>query len=418
MEKNRTCTAGNFPKFLLLWLGQFVSAIGGGLTSFGLGVYVFDQTGSAASMSLVTLLGFLPGLLLSVPAGVLADRCDRRVLMMIGDGCSAVGIFYIFLAMQNGEASLVQICVGVCISSVFSSLLDPAYRATISDILTQEEFSKASGLMGLAGSARYLFAPVIAGALLVFYDIRLLLVIDIGTFFLTVASTAAVKRGIPKKRLKEDVSKEKFIESMKEGWRAVHTEKGVFGLILISSVITLFMGVFEVLSEPLILSFADAKTLGTAETVCAAGMMLTGIFLGVHGIQKNFTGKLGGSLALAGVVMFCFGLWENIILLSVFGFLFFATLPVANNCLDYLVRTNIPDALQGRAWGFIGFLSQMGYAVAYALSGICADTAAASLGITVGRGAAILVSVSGILLIAAALSIFSIKEIRLLEKAE
>ncbi|MBR6376226.1 MAG: MFS transporter, partial [Oscillospiraceae bacterium] len=65
MKENR-----NVRKFLLLWSGELISAIGGGLTCFGLGVYIFRQTGSAASMALVTLLGFLPILLLSVPAGV------------------------------------------------------------------------------------------------------------------------------------------------------------------------------------------------------------------------------------------------------------------------------------------------------------------------------------------------------------
>ncbi len=67
----------NFKRFILLWMGQLISAIGGGLTSFGLGVYVFEKTGSAAGMALVTLLGFLPTLLLSVPAGVLADRYEN-----------------------------------------------------------------------------------------------------------------------------------------------------------------------------------------------------------------------------------------------------------------------------------------------------------------------------------------------------
>ena len=110
----------NFRKFLLLWSGELISSIGGGLTSFGLGVYIFQQTGSAASMALVTLLGFLPTLLLSVPAGVLADRYDRRLLMMIGDGCSAIGILYILICMMNGGASLAQICIGVFVSAFFS----------------------------------------------------------------------------------------------------------------------------------------------------------------------------------------------------------------------------------------------------------------------------------------------------------
>ncbi len=130
----------NFSKFILLWSGELISSIGGGLTSFGLGVYVFAQTGSAASMALVTLLGFLPTLLLSVPAGVLADRYDRRLLMMIGDGCSALGIIYILICMLRGGATLMQICVGVFISSVFSALLEPSFRATITDLLTEEEY--------------------------------------------------------------------------------------------------------------------------------------------------------------------------------------------------------------------------------------------------------------------------------------
>ena len=79
--KNRS----NYPRFMLLWAGSMISQIGGGLTSFGLGVYIFNRTGSAAQMALVTLLGFLPTLLLSVPAGVLADMFDRRVLIMIRD---------------------------------------------------------------------------------------------------------------------------------------------------------------------------------------------------------------------------------------------------------------------------------------------------------------------------------------------
>lgn len=190
----------NFNRFLLLWAGELVSSIGGGLTSFGLGVYVFGHTGSAKDMALVTLLAFLPTLLLSVPAGVLADRYDRRLLMMLGDGCSAVGILFILFCMLSGEASLAEICIGVTISSVFSSLLEPSYRATVTDLLDAEEYSRASGMVSLAGSARYLISPVLAGVLLTVSDIRLLLLLDIGTFFLTVICTGVVRKGLEAKK--------------------------------------------------------------------------------------------------------------------------------------------------------------------------------------------------------------------------
>ena len=408
-------TKSNFPKFLLLWTGELISSIGGGLTSFGLGVYIFQMTGSAASMALVTLLGFLPTLLLSVPAGVLADRYDRRLLMMVGDGCSALGVVFILICMIRGGASLIQICIGVSVSAVFSALLEPSFRATITDLLTEDEYSKASGLVSLAGSARYLFSPVIAGFLLTVSDVSLLLVIDICTFILTVISAAVVRRGIAGK---EAGAKEAFLQSLKEGWNILNAKKGILKLVLISSAITLFMGAFQILAEPLILSFADARTLGIAETVCACGMLASGIVLGVKGIKKNYVGILSLSLALSGVFMLGFGLVENIFIICIFGFLFFAALPFANNCLDYLMRTNIPAEAQGRAWGLIGFLSQLGYVAAYAVSGAAADAIGKVSGRGVGRGAAGVVLISGICLAVVSASIQLSRSIRELEKKE
>lgn len=403
----------NFKKFLLLWAGEFVSGIGGGLTSFGLGVYVFDQTKSAAAMALVTLLAFLPTVLFSVPAGVLADRYDRRTLMMVGDGFSAIGILYILVCMMRGKAGLVEICIGVTISSIFSALLVPAYNATITDLLDPEEYSKASGIVNLAGSARYLISPILAGALLAVSDIRLLLVIDICTFFLTVICTGVVRKGLEAKESKE---KEPFFQSMKMGWKAITEKRGIFLIILISALITCFMGAFQILAEPLILDFADSATLGVGETVCASGMLVSCLFLGAKGIKKGFVKILSISLALAGVGMIVFGLKENIYLICTAGFLFFAMLPFANNCLDYLVRINIAEELQGRAWGLIGFISQMGFVVAYALAGILADGIAVKSGLSVGRGAAIVVIISGVLLVLTAPGVFLTKSIRGLEE--
>lgn len=405
----------NFGKFILLWTGELISSIGGGLTSFGLGVYIFNQTGSAAGMAVVTLLGFLPTLLFSIPAGVLADRYDRRLLMIIGDGCSALGIIYILICMMRGETALWQICIGIFVSATFSALLEPAFRATITDLLTKDEYSKASGLVSLAGSARYLFSPILAGFLLSISDVKLLLVIDICTFFLTVICTAVVRKSIT---AKIDLKPEPFFKSMKDGWEAVHGNKGVLALIMLSSAVTMFMGMFQILAEPLILSFQDARTLGIAETICATGMLVTGIVLGICGIKRKHVRILVLSFLVAGLCMTGFGLFENMILICMFGFGFFVALPFANNCLDYLVRINIADEVQGRAWGMIGFLSQVGYVVAYAISGIAADKLGEFTQAGVGRGAAMVVRIAGICLMLVAVICSLSASIRGLEKID
>lgn len=412
MKAEKGTTPSHFNKFLLLWSGQLISAIGGGLTSFGLGVYVFHQTGSAAGMALVTLLAFLPTLLLSVPAGVLADRYDRRLLMMLGDGLSAIGILYILVCMLRGGAALYQICIGVVVSSVFSSLLEPAYRATVTDLLTKEEYSKASGMVSIAGSARYLISPLLAGLLLAVSDMKLLLILDICTFFLTVITTGLVKRGLA---VKAAEARESFVESLRGGWRAVTQKKGVVILILVSAVLTCFMGAFQILAEPLLLDFTSSTVLGIAETVCACGMLVSSLLLGLRGIKKGYVKVLCLSLFLAGIAMVVFGLKENIYLIGTAGFCFFATLPFANSCLDYLVRTNIAGDLQGRAWGLIGFLSQIGYVVAYGTAGLLADGIAEGMQVGVGRGAAAVIILSGILLAAAAAVLYRIKAVKELE---
>ena len=405
----------NYKKFLLLWAGELVSSIGGGLTSFGLGIYIFQKTGNASGMAFMTLLAFLPGLLLKVPAGVLADRYDRRLLMMIGDGFSGLGVLYILICMMNGGASVWQIYLGVIISSVFSALLEPAYTATITDLLTKEQYSKANGLVSMAGSSRYLFSPILAGFILAFSDIKVILIIDICTFFLTIISAAVVRKNIATNKIEE---RKPFLASMKEGWDVIAKKKGLFLLIIITSAITMFMGVFQVLGEPFILSFADSKTLGIVETVAASGMLVMSIILGIRGIKKNFVKMLCIGLFISGIGMALFGVFDNVYVICIFGFVFFAALPIANNSLDYLARTNIPEEFQGRAWGVIGFISQLGYVLAYAFSGITADAVGSVTGGGVGRGASLTIIFSGIGLSVIALMTVRVKRLYTLENSE
>ncbi len=405
--------SAGYRKFLLLWTGELISSIGSGLTAFGLGVYVFRQTGSAAGMGLVTLLGFLPTLLLGVPAGILADRYDRRVLMMVGDGLSAVGVLYILCCMRNGGATLAQICTGVFISAVFSALLEPSYKATVTDLLSEEEFSRAGGLISVAGSARYLFAPVAAGFLLEAKGVEILLLLDIGTFLLTVAAAASVRKSIAKAAAGSEPFRKGEIA---QGWKAIRERKGVLLLACISSGITLLLGILQILIKPLALSFADPKALGVIETVSACGMLASGLYLGIRGIRKHYVRVLALSVALSGIFMAGIGLFPGTVLMCVFGFLFFATLPLSNNCLDYLTRTNIPNEVQGRAFGLLGFISQIGYAAAYAAAGAAADGIAKILGTGTGRACGILVVSAGILLFAIAAVIPKSMAIRELEK--
>lgn len=348
--------------------------------------------------------------------------------MILGDSLSAIGLIYILVCMLKGGAAIWQICIGVTISSVFSTLMDPAYKATVTDLLTEEEYSKASGLVQVAGSSKYLFSPIIAGFLLTVSDIKFLLILDICTFFVTVLVTTFVRKGLASKKTQSTCS---FISQFKDGWQAITENKGIFILVILSSLLTFFMAFIQTLSTPMILSFSKASVLGVCETICGVGMLIASLIIGIITIKKGYVKILTISLFLNGIFMALFGLRENIILITIAGFLFFATLPFANTCLDLLIRTNVKNELQGRVWGLIGLISQLGYVIAYAVvgpladyvftpmlveGGVLADSVGKAIGVGTGRGTGLLIIIAGLLLSITALVLYGVKSVRRLDK--
>ncbi|UNK20691.1 MFS transporter [Paenibacillus sp. N3/727] len=418
----------SFGNFLVLWTGEWVSSIGSGLTAFALGIYVYQMTQTATSVALLTLCAFLPSIVLSPIGGVLADRFDRRLMMIVGDLFSAFGLIFILMAMLSGDPALWQIYFGVTFSSVFVSLLEPAYKATITDLLTEEQFAKASGLVQLAASSKYLLSPVIAGILLRLMDIKSILIIDISTFLVTMLAVLAVKRNL------QVVHKTKvhqpFVKDLKEGWHVLASAKGVLQLIVILSIITFYVGFLQTLFTPMLLPLTDSKTLGTVLSVSATGMLIGSLMIGIFSINNKYAHVLAIGLGFAGLFFSLVGLTTNIYFIAGAGFLFFAALPFINTSADVMIRRKIPNETQGRAWGIIGILSQLGYVAAYAMAGFLADhvfnpllreggilasTVGEVIGTGEGRGIGLLFIVSGILIVILALVIPRIRSIRTLE---
>ena len=419
----------SFGRFMVLWAADFYANIASGLTAFALGIYMFEMTGTATSVALTVLFAFLPAMLLNPVAGVLADRFDRRLMMVIGDGCSALGLLYILICIMAGHVSEWQVYLGVGINSVFIALLEPAFKATITDLLTKEQFAKASGLVQMAGSAKFLLSPFIAGFLLTFTDIRAILIIDITTIAVTIPVTILIKKQIAV--VKTQRGNQGFFKDFADGWRVISSNKGLLLTILIISLVTFYMGFLQTLYTPLMLTITDAKTLGIVESVSAVGMLVSSILLGVFTITRKYVNQLVVGLSFTGIFIALLGLTTNVFIIAISGFLFFAALPFINTSADVLTRSNIPDDKQGRAWGLIGILSQFGFVIAYAVSGLLADhvfnpllvengslasTVGRIVGVGSGRGIGFMLVISGIMLMVIAVILGRIRSIRTLEE--
>ena len=356
--------------FYKLWLGELISNIGSGMTAFALSVYIYEKTGSVSYVSLITLLSFMPSIILSPIGGLLADRYDRRLLMIIGDLFSGLGLVYILWNIQAGEKSIVPIFVGITFSSIFTSLLEPSYRATLTDILEEENYAKASGLIQAAGSAKYLISPVIAGMILSVADIRVILLLDILTFITTCLMIFLVRKSMNSET--QNYKKDSF-KGLLEGLFIIKENKGVYSLVIIMFFVCFFMGFIQILIRPMILALSSVKTAGMMESLCAAGLLIGSLWIGIAGIKKNYSKILAVASFFCGIFMSMTGVNKNLAIIGISTFLFFSTLPFMNSCADVLVRVSVPNELQGRVWGLISLITQMGTVTAYIISGVMAD---------------------------------------------
>ena len=356
--------------FYKLWLGELISNIGSGMTAFALSVYVYEKTGSVSYISLITLLSFMPSIILSPIGGLLADRYDRRLLMIIGDLFSGLGLIYILWNIQAGEKSIVPIFLGITFSSIFTSLLEPSYRATLTDILDEENYAKASGLIQAAGSAKYLISPVIAGMILSVADIRVILLLDILTFITTCLMIFLVRKSMNSET--QNYKKDSF-KGLLEGLFIIKENRGVYFLVIIMFFVCFFMGFIQILIRPMILALSSVKTAGMMESLCAAGLLIGSLWIGIAGIKKNYSKILAVACFFCGIFMSMTGVNENLAIIGISTFLFFSTLPFMNSCADVLVRVSVPNELQGRVWGLISLITQMGTVTAYIISGVMAD---------------------------------------------
>ncbi len=418
-----------FKYFIFIWIGQLISSIGSGMSAFALAVYVFQIEQSATSVSLVTLFAFLPTVLLSPVSGVLADKYDRRLLMIIGDGLSALGLIFILICYIQNNLSLFIILMGLLFSSVWSSLLDPAYKATVSDLLESDEYSKASGLIQLSGAAKYLISPLLAGLFLVKFDLSFILMIDICTIVVTVIIVVIVRKSFSKK-LTYNKNNDSIIKLFREGWEVLKHRQAILLLIVILSITTFFIGTIQTLYTPFLLSLTSVLNLGIVQSVSAISLLIVSIYLGIKPIKSKLVKIISVSLCLMGGTIVILGTLSNIVIITITSFLIFATIPFINVSVEVLIRNNVENQIQGRVWGVISLLSQLGYLFAYLLAGPLADyiftpllieggalanSVGSIIGTGEGRGVGLMFIIVGTCIIIIGLKVFRSNQLRNLE---
>lgn len=393
----------------LLLVGALVNSVGSGLTAFGLGVFAYNTYGTASAVALVQLCAFAPIVLLAPLAGALADRFDRRLMMLLGDGCSVIGLGVVMVALGSPTPRLAYVLAGVTASSCFAALTEPALRASVSDLVGEEDYVRSAGMLQAASSARYLLSPLLAGLLLPVVGLRGLLVLDASTCLVTAACSGAVMRSVGRRRT-DQWEGAGLAHHLLGGWRALSVRPGLRSLVGLMTFMTLTIGMLQVLLKPIMLPHVGTAAMGRLETVAAVGILAgAGLVTALGRLRPTTLLSLGAAGTGVSMVLLGLHVWPWWVALT--GFAVFTFLGLCNAGAETLVRLSIDKDHQARAWGTISLVTQLGYLLAYLAAGPLADRLLAPLmepdgalapslgtlmGTGTGRGAALLVVLAGV----------------------
>ncbi len=364
----------NMRTFLIIWLGQVISIIGSGLTSFALGVWIFQQTGQATPFAMTVLFGTLPRLLLMPVAGSLADRWNRRWLMILADtGNALVTLAVVILAMTN-SLQIWNIYLVAVVGSVFAAFQEPAYTASITMLVPKKDLARASGLMQMAQSLEMLVAPLLAGILFGVIGLQGIFLIDFITYFFALGALLIVRIPQPPLSSEETSPHRKSIwEDALFGWRYLRQRRGLFNLLLYFALVNFLLNFSAVLTGPLVLSFSTPAVLGAVQTVTGLGMLLGSLLLGIWGGPKRRIAGVLSFIAVGSLAVLTIGLRPNAFWIGAGFFVFLFTVPIANGCSQAIFQTKVAPDVQGRVFAIRGLISRSIMPLAFLLAGPLAD---------------------------------------------
>ena len=363
---------GNMNKFLVIWLGQVISMLGSGLTAFALGVWIFQQTGQATPFALTILFANLPRILLLPLAGSLADRWNRRRIMILSDVGNALVTLGVFFLLTFSTLEVWHVYLIATLGSIFSAFQEPAYMASITMLVPKKELGRANGMVQMGQAIEMVITPLIAGLLFVSIGITGILTIDFVTFLFAVGALLVVR--IPQPEISEEHKQNGSVFSdARFGWDYLKARPGLFGLLWYYAMMNFLLNWSGVLTGPMLLSQTSPRTLGIVQMVVGVGMLAGGILSSVWRGPKRRIPAVIGFIALALVGMVIAGLRPNPVVVSIGFFWLMLFIPLASASSQAVFQSKVAPEVQGRVFAIRGMISRSVMPIAYLTAGPLAD---------------------------------------------
>ena len=335
--------------FLILWSTQSVSQLGSSITAFALTLWLYETTGSSLSTAALTICSYAPYVLMSIFAGALTDRFDKKKTMLVCDLFAVLCTIVVFELFHTNQLMIWHLYALNIISGLMNTVQQPASEVAMTLIIPEEYYQKTSGLRSLSRSLISILNPLIATALYSFAGLNGVVAADVGSFIIAFTALQFFIQ-IPESK---NARKESIFLLAKEGLGFLKNNPMIMTLLLFLSGINLISSAFDATVPGYVLPNPKGgqTILGIVTSCSGAAMMIGSLIVSVLPKPKDRV-KI-----VYLTILFSMGT-ENFILAfsrepilwcigQIIGWLF---VPVMSTNLEVILRGSIPVELQGRVY--------------------------------------------------------------------
>ena len=337
--------------YLLLWATQAFSGLGSGMTSFALVLWLYQTSGSALHTALMSVCSYAPYVVMSIFAGTLSDRWDKKRTMLVCDLLAAASTVAILILYKTGQLAPWHMYLLNALNGLMNTVQRPASDVAATLLAPPEYYQKTSGLRSFSSSLTTILTPVIASAVYAFAGMDMIIAFDLFTFAVAFGVLLCFIR-IPEPPKREE-QQEKLLDAAKAGLKWLRQNPLILSLIFFLAWINLVASAFDAALPAYLLSVPNG-----GETVLGLVQSCAGIATLVGSVIVTLSPKPRNRVRMVCITLMISMSTENFLLAfsrspfiwcvgSILGWL---SIPLMNANLDVIMRTSIPAGMQGRVF--------------------------------------------------------------------
>lgn len=391
LEDNPSAPPDRWARNTVLFVtGQTVSLFGSMIVQFAVMWHITLETRSGMALGLFMLAAFGPQGVMSIFGGVLADRLDRKKLIIAADSLIAATTLILAILMSIGLTDLWLILTAVAIRSVGAGVQTPTVQALIPQIVPQEHLMRINGIFQTINSAMALLAPAAGAAIYASADIIAAFYLDVLTAVLGIGLLLFV--GVPTVQANGD-KRESYRRELVEGMHYISSNPLIRWLLLVLALFFLLSQAPAMVVSPLLIaeSFGtEPWMLAVMQMLLSIGTMLGGILVATLFAKSSRIGLLLGSAYAVAAFTVALGLSPNLWLYYLFTFLFGLAVPAFSAPFMTLIQQTVAPGMLGRVFSYVSIAMTLSTPAGVIIFGPLADVVRLQ-GLLISSGTALIV---------------------------